>query len=420
MEDNRKILKGDKYIWGTYFFLCLISIISMYSASGMLTMKSGEIYDPIIRHAIFLIISTLIVFAVHYVHYKWLRLFGLPLFAIAAVLLLYTLFFAEKVNDAARWITIGGIPIQPSEIAKLGVVISVAYFLARGQSDKGVTTLAFRKSIIIVAIACILIFTENFSTAALIALVSYCMMLIAGVSLKKLHAIVLIVVMAVAAILFTAHILDKNNNGEQEKNLFMTAIHRANMWNDRLFNFAGDGTPEYLKETDDDNFQRHHAYMAIAHSNGIGVGPGNSRERDILPQAYSDFIYAIIIEEFGIAGGLFVMGLYLSLLFRAFQITRKCTQAFPAFLIMGIALLIVFQALLNMMVATGVAPVTGQPLPLISRGGTSVLINGIYFGIMLSISRYATTEAIEINKDEGKEEIEIPESISAPNPNLKK
>ena len=121
MEDNRKILKGDKYIWGTYFFLCLISIISMYSASGMLTMKSGEIYDPIIRHAIFLIISTLIVFAVHYVHYKWLRLFGLPLFAIAAVLLLYTLFFAEKVNDAARWITIAGIPIQPSEIAKLDV-----------------------------------------------------------------------------------------------------------------------------------------------------------------------------------------------------------------------------------------------------------------------------------------------------------
>lgn len=411
MEEKRKILKGDKYIWGAFFGLCLISILSMYTASGTLTYTSDSIYDPIIKHAKFLIGSTIVVFVVHYIHYKYLRLFGLPLFIVSSILLIYALLFGEKVNDAARWVPIAGIPIQPSELAKLGVIITTAYFLAKGQEEKGVSNDALKKVLIIIITSCLLIFTENFSTAALIGLVSYCMMIIAGVSFKKLGILLISVLVFVSTILLTAHFLDKKY--PNSKNFFMTAMHRANTWNDRIASFfKSDGTAEYEKETNDDNYQRHHAYMAIANSNAIGLGPGNSLERDTLPQAYSDFIYAIIIEEYGILGGLIVMGLYISILFRAYQNTRRCTQAFPAFLMMGIAMLIVFQAIINMMVATGVMPVTGQPLPLISRGGTSVMITGIYFGILLSISRYTEAEK------EGTKET-LPESISAPNPNLK-
>ena len=414
MEEKRKILKGDKYIWGAFFGLCLISILSMYTASGTLTYTYDNIYDPIIKHAKFLIGSTVVVFLIHhFVHYKYLRLLGLPLFIASSIMLLYALFFGEKVNDAARWIEVAGIPIQPSEFAKLGVIITTAYFLAKGQDEKGVSNNALKKILIIVITSCLLIFTENFSTAALIGLVAYCMMIIAGVSFKKLGILLFSVLLFVGTILFTAKILDEKD--PESKSFFMTAIHRANMWNDRIVNFIDGGdVNECDKETTDENYQEHHAYMAIANSNGIGLGPGNSLERDSLPQAFSDFIYAIIIEEYGIAGGLIVMGLYISILFRAYQNTRRCTQAFPAFLMMGIALLIVFQAIINMMVATGVMPVTGQPLPLISRGGTSVIINGVYFGILLNISRYTTADSL--NK---KEEEKVPESISAVNPNLK-
>ncbi len=412
-EVRKKILKGDKYIWGAFFGLCFVSILSMYTASGTLTYTSDNIYDPIIKHAKFLIGSTLVVFVVHYIHYKYLRLLGFPLFIISSIMLLYTLFFGEKVNDAARWIAIGGIPIQPSELAKLGVVITTSYFLSKGQNEKGVSNDALKKILIIVLTSCLLIFTENFSTAALIGLVTYCMMIIAGVSFKKLGILLLSVTIFVSSILLISNVLDKKY--PDSKNIFMTAIHRANTWNERIASFFdSDDTPEYEKETIDENFQEHHANMAIANSKGIGLGPGNSLERDLLPQAYSDFIYAIIIEEWGILGGLFVMGLYLSILYRAYQNTRRCTQAFPAFLMMGIAMLIVFQAIVNMMVATGVMPVTGQPLPLISRGGTSIVITGIYFGILLNISRYTSTDG------ENKEDKEtLPESISAPNPTLK-
>ena len=416
MEEKRKILKGDKYIWGAFFGLCFISILSMYTASGTLTYNSDNIYDPIIKHAKFLVGSTAVVFIVHYLHYKYLRLLGIPLFIVSSLMLLYTLFFGEKINDAARWMEIAGIPIQPSELAKLGVIITTAYFLAKGQVEKVVSNDALKKILLILGTSCLLIFTENFSTAALIGLVTYCMMLIGGVSYTKLWAILLSVILFVGSILLTAKIVDEKF--PDSKNFFTTAMHRANMWNNRIANYAGgDDVPEYDKETTDNNYQEHHAYMAIANSNGIGVGPGNSHERDFLPQAFSDFIFAIIIEEYGLEGCLIVMALYISILFRAYQNTRKCTQAFPAFLMMGIAMLIVFQAIVNMMVATGVIPVTGQPLPLISRGGTSVVITGIYFGILLSISRYATIDSNTTNNK--KEDTELPESISAPNPNLK-
>lgn len=423
MESGKSILKGDKYLWGTYFALCFVSVISMYTASGTLSYGSGDTFDPVLRHIVFLLVGTALVYAIHRVHYKWFRLFGFPLLVVACVMLIYALFFGEKINAAARWISVFGIKLQPSELAKMGVVITISYFLARGQCESGVDSRAFKKTLLAVLVPCLLIFTENLSTALLIGAMAFCMMLIAGVSLKKLGMLLFVALAFVLGVLYAANKLDSDNSADQKKNLFTKVVHRANTWNERLTFFSDKETlPEYFQATDDDNYQTHHASMAIANSHGIGVGPGNSRERDYLPQAYSDFIYAIIIEEYGILGGVLVMFLYLSILFRALRNAKKCTHAFPAFLMLGIAMLIVFQAIINMAVATSLIPVTGQPLPLISRGGTSVVITCCYFGMMLSISRYATVEdeggELAGNGRESVEEEPVPEDISAPNPNL--
>lgn len=410
MESKKFFLRGDNYIWGAFLGLCIASIIIMFSAIEKETYTSENLYNPILKHCFHLSAALVVAIALSYFPYKWYRLLAIPIFIGSCGLLIYTLLFAGKVNDAARWIDIG-VNIQPSEFAKIGVIITSAYYLAKGQTERGVSNNALKKVILIVAIPCLLIFTENLSTALLIVLIAYCMMIIAGVSIKKLGVMILIVGLFVGSILFTAHILDKKY--PDTENVFMKVVHRANLWNSRIAGFfSGNDIAEYEKNTDDKKYyQSHHSYMAIANGNGIGLGPGNSIERNILPHADSDFIFAIILEEYGILGGLAVMGLYLSLLFRTYYITRKCTHAFPAFLMMGLALGIVFQALLNMMVATGVGPVTGQPLPLISNGGTSAVVTGAYFGIMLNISH----TALGMNNTNNKK---TENNIEETNPNL--
>lgn len=428
MELKKSILKGDKYLWGTYVALCFISIISMYSASSRLSFGDGATtFDPVMRHTVFLLLGSLLVFAIHNIHYKYFRLVGFPILVVSCLLLIYTRFSGMTINEASRWTTIYGINLQPSELAKMGAVISISYFLAKGQCDEGVDSVSYKKALLAALIPCILIFTENFSTAFILGSVAFCMMLVAGVRLKKLALLLVSVAVFVIIVLLLAKVLDKDDGtqkDDKDKSLVSVVIHRANTWNSRIAEFVStkNSVPEYFKETNDDNYQVHHSHMAIAHSHGIGVGPGNSRERDYLPQAFTDFIYSIIIEEFGILGGLFVMFLYLSILFRALRNVKKCTYAFPAFLMLGIAMLIVFQAVINMSVATGLIPVTGQPLPLISRGGTSVLTTCCYFGMMLSISRFATNEDLNeagpsVNMKTEPDEV-IPEDISAPNPNI--
>ena len=410
MENKRFFLRGDNYIWGALVGLCIASIIIMFSAIETETYSSDNLYDPILSHCSHIVISLVVAITLSYVPYKVYRLLAIPIFITACGLLIYTLLFAGKVNDAARWINVG-ISIQPSEIAKLGVIITTAYYLAKGQTEKGVSNNALKKVILVIVIPCLLIFTENLSTAGLIVLIAYCMMIIAGVSIKKLGVMLLIAAVFIGSILFTAHILDKNY--PDKENVFMKVVHRANLWNSRITGFfSGNDIPEYEKDTEDKKYyQSHHSYMAIANGKGIGLGPGNSIERNTLPHADSDFIFAIVLEEYGILGGLVVMGLYLSLLFRTYYITRKCTHAFPAFLMMGLALGLVFQALLNMMVATGVGPVTGQPLPLISNGGSSAVFTGVYFGIMLNISH----TALGLNNTNDKK---TENNIEETNPNL--
>lgn len=382
--EHRRILKGDRYIWGIYFCLCVISLVEIYSATSSLTFKLQDYFTPTLRHTFILFAGTIGVIIMHNFHYRFYnKLIPAVLVPLSIGLLLYTMLFGETINGAQRVISILGFPLQPSELGKMGVVMAVAYILAHNQTDRGVKPNTFKWIMLVIVPVCLLILPENLSTAVLLGGVCFCMMLIGRVEFKKLSSLVgLLVAFFVAFLLIAPHLPTDNK-----------VFDRFHTWANRISNFsAGDERPAYLEKTVDANYQVHHARMAVANGGVFGVFPGNSRERDFLPQAYSDFIYAIIIEETGLIGGVAVILLYLALLIRAGMIAFKCKRAVPSFLIMGIAMIIVFQAMLHMAVAVGLGPVTGQPLPLVSRGGTNTLITCAYFGIMLSISRFGVAE----------------------------
>ena len=402
---NRKlnnIFKGDKVIWMVFFFLCIISIIEVFSASSSLTYKGQNYWSPVIKHcAIFLlgICCTVIVMNIKCQYYKIATPF---LLLISLGSLLWVLMPGHAVNDGSRWINLGFIQFQPSEIAKGTLILAVAQLLSALQTEDGADRKAIKYMLILCCPFILLIGVENLSTAALLSGVIVLMMFIGRVPMsqlgKLLGSFALIVVVAVAAVFMLAasdkeeetdeKLVDNTEIAIQPKKN-KSILHRATTWKNRFFKFIDkeDTPPE--KFNLDENMQEGHANIAIASSRAVGRGPGNSVERDFLPQAYSDFIYAIIIEEMGIFGGFFVALLYTILLFRTGKIANRCENSFPALLSMGLALLLVSQALFNMMVAVGLAPITGQPLPLISRGGTSTIINCVYVGAILSVSLWA-------------------------------
>lgn len=423
MENRKSILHGDKYIWGIYICLCIISIIEIYSASSTLTYRLQDTLEPTIRHIQILLGGTALVLLVHNIPYRYFKLLPFALIPISILLLLYVMIFGESVNNAQR----SAFGIQPSEIAKIGVVVGVAYVLSLKQRANGVAPETFKLLLAISVPPCLLIFPENFSTSLLLATVVFFMMLIGRVELRKIFGALAIVVAFIAVLLFVVPIANdyvtpaEKPGVEQSQNSVMKAtskvLGRLNTWIVRADRFLVDDGPDYLIKTDDSNYQEHHAKMAVANGGLIGVFPGNSRERDFLPQAYSDFIFAIILEETGFIGGVFVLILYLYLLIRTAIIAKKCTRAFPAFLVMGLSMLIVFQALINMGVSVGAFPVTGQPLPLISRGGNSAIACCLCFGMILSVSRFATVD--EASKEDIVPDENIGEDIAAPNPNQK-
>ncbi|MCH5178621.1 MAG: FtsW/RodA/SpoVE family cell cycle protein [Prevotellaceae bacterium] len=400
LPNNKASLKkifafqGDKTLWAIFFILAAISLIEVYSATSTLTFASGNIYKPILGHATNLIIGFVCVWIFHNIPCGLFKLW-IPAWVVFLAFLFFLLLFGTKVNDGARWIDICGIHFQPSEFAKGGLIVVVAFLLSAYQTKKGADRHAFKYILIATSITCILILLENFSTAFILFFVVLLMMFIGRVPLKQLSklfgALVLLAVVAIIA----AKALSAETIAEK-----VPALHRLTNFTARIDRFLGtDGNDaaaaDSTKQTSAKDFdidkepQVGHARIAIAKSNIIGCGPGNSRERDFLPQAYSDFIFAIIIEELGLLGGAFVVMLYVILLFRASRIAARCERNFPAFVILGLALLIVVQAAINMSVAVGLIPVTGQPLPLISRGGSSIMVTSIYIGMMISISRFA-------------------------------
>ncbi len=381
-----KIFKGDKVIWIIFLMLCLISVTEVFSAASTLTYKSGDHWAPILQHSILLMVGAVIVVLVHNIPYKWFQVFPVFLLPISIGMLAFVMLMGfitgDRVNGAARWMEFAGVQFQPSEIAKMAVIIVTAFILSKGQSEEGANPKAFKRIMIITCLVCALILPENYSTGMLLAATVYLMMFIGRVQMKKLLLLGGGVIGVIA--LFVTFLLATPNETLSK----IPMGHRFTTVKARISDFTGGEQVPAAKYDIDGDGQVAHARIAVATSNVVGKGPGNSVQRDFLSQAFSDFIYAIVIEELGLIGGFFVVFLYICLLIRIGRIAKKCDRTFPAFLIIGIGLLLVTQAMFNMMVAVGLAPVTGQPLPLISKGGTSTFINCAYIGMILSVSRY--------------------------------
>ena len=395
----KDLFKGDKVIWIIFLFLCLISVIEVFSAASTLTYKSGDHWGPITQHSVILMVGAVVVVLVHNIPCKYFSVLPFFLLPLSCVLLIFVMgmgiITGDRVNGAARWMTFFGIQFQPSELAKMAVIIVTAFILSKFQEEDGANPKAFKYIMWIVGIVFILIAPENGSTAALLFGVVFLMMLIGRIPWKLLGKLTALI--GIALTIFVSIIMITPASVYNK----IPGLHRVETWQSRIKGFFEDKEAVPAAKYDiDKDAQIAHANIAIATSHIIGKMPGNSVQRDFLSQAFSDFIFAIVIEELGLFGGAFIVMLYLWLLIRAGRIAKRCDKYFPAFLVMGIALLLVCQAMLNMMVAVGLFPVTGQPLPLISKGGTSTLINCAYIGMILSVSRYV------IQKEEARKQKE--------------
>ena len=399
---NKKIgniFKGDKVIWMVFFFLCMISIVEVFSASSNLTYKSHNYIGPIVYHTGTIIFGVVVAIITLNIPCRFFKLMTPFLLLITAITLLWVLVGGQTINGANRVISLMGFTFQPSEIAKGTIVLATAQILSAMQRENGADKKAFKWILWITIPTCFLIGLENLSTAALLFAVVILMMFIGLVPMRQLGKLVgilgLFAFLAISMVMLVGHDttgqgVTKTEQTEQpkKKSKLEKMLHRADTWKGRILKFGKEDVSPQDYDLDKDA-QVAHANIAIVSSNIIGKGPGQSVERDFLSQAFSDFIYAIVIEELGLLGAFAVAFLYIVLLYRAARIASRCENNFPAFLVMGLALLLVVQAAFNMMVAVGLAPVTGQPLPLISKGGTSTIINCAYVGAILSISRSA-------------------------------
>ena len=414
---NKKIgniFKGDRVIWMVFFFLCMISMVEVFSASSGLTYKSQNYVGPIAYHAFTIINGVVTAIVTLNVPCRYFKLLTPFLLLLSGLMLLWVLLGGgESTNDASRWIRLGPITIQPSAIAKGTIVLTVAQILAAMQRENGADRKAFKWILWITIPFCLLIGKENLSTAALLFGVVILMMIIGLVSWRQIFK--LVGPLAALAVVLVAMILLVGKTPEQDLSkltkserlellqqrkdepFFDKLLHRAGTWKNRILSFT-EPAPAPKDYDLDKDAQVAHANIAIVSSGIVGKGPGKSTERDFLSQAFSDFIFAIVIEELGIIGAVVVVFLYIILLYRCARIASRCENNFPAFLAMGLGLLLVIQATFNMMVAVGLAPVTGQPLPLISKGGTSTIINCAYIGAILSVSRSAKKNTEEVSK----------------------
>lgn len=362
--------KGDRIIWMVAFLLMIVSLLVVYSATGTLAyrFKEGNTTYYFLKQLMFLGVGFMIMYFAHMMPYNLFSKFGKVLLYASIPLLLVTLLFGANLNQASRWLVIPGLgfTFQTSDLAKLALIMFVSKMLAEKQDTIKDFKGTFLPLIAHIGVVCLLILPANFSTAALLGLVCMLLLFIGRISIKHLAAL-----SGIAIVVFALFILIAANTSQGG---------RIGTWQARIERFVGsdEGGPGYQVEQ---------GKIAVATGGIFGKGPGNSTQRNYLPHPYSDFIYAIIIEEYGIVGGIAVLFLYLFLLFRAGVIVRKSKRTFPAFLAVGLTLMLVFQALINMAVAVNLFPVTGQPLPMVSMGGSSLLFTSLALGIILSVSR---------------------------------
>ena len=385
--------KADPYILGIYLVFIVISLIEIFSASST-EVKADNIYGPLKRHALFLMAGMLIVYGMQRIHYGYLRKWAWPLGFLSLGLLLVSSFFGANINGAQRAIMLGSFTIQPAEIVKFTVVLLLAKILGSNQHPGGVSMAGVIKVAIVVLVFSAVLWVNGLTNMILLMGVSMAMFLIGNIEWKKL-AIVFLTYAACGGLLYAM-----KYTGEKASEFDRVQTEMAG---GEVESTGGAGRMDthksrfkaYLKgvkptdKIDDDNRQVWFATMAQAHGGVIGRGPGNSRESARLPLAFSDYIYSIIVEDSGLVGGIAVLILYLFLVARAGVIAFRLRKAFPTFLIMGCAVMIVFQALVHMAIVVGLGPVSGQPLPFISKGGTSILVMSAAIGAMLSVSRFA-------------------------------
>lgn len=384
---NRFDLKNiDRTFWGLFITLIAVAIIALFSASSTLVYMHHSALGPIGQQMFFIILGIAAAFVIQFIPTYWIRFCGYGLLAVSALLVYSTMIpgnpLVVTINGAARWIRIAGITFQPSELAKLSLIIVVADQLARIRTEEDKKKYFYR-TLLITAAVILPIMASNLSTAVLIGLIIFCLWILARIPWKYTLSIVGIAVVVLGlgyAIVEFGFVRPKREMHGPFK--------RATTWVSRIDrHFVENETSKY--ELTDDNIQEVYSAVAIARggTSPLGVLPGNSKERDYLPLAFADYIFAIIVEESGVIGAGFLIFLYLAILFRACNVSSRYSDMPAMLMTMGLALMITCQALISMLVAVGLGPVTGQPLPLISRGGTSVLITSVYFGIMMGVSR---------------------------------
>ncbi|MEN9526048.1 MAG: hypothetical protein RLZZ256_1432 [Bacteroidota bacterium] len=387
-----KNTKGDQVIWGLVILLTLVSLLAVYSSTGLLAYKkykgNTEIY--LVKQVGFIIFGIAMVYFAHRVNYKYYSRIAQIAFLISIPLLIYTLFFGVKMNEGSRWIKLPiiNMTLQTSDFAKLALFM----YLSRGISKRQDQIKDFRKGylplILPVILICGLIAPANLSTALLLGASCLLLLFIGRASIKHLLATVGIAMIPLMMLILAA--IARHDTKKVDPGTATVAVSsgsaltaRVNTWIKRVENFMYGS-----EDVNDDAYQVNQAKIAIAKGGLMGVGPGRSTTRDFLPQAYNDFIYAIIIEEYGLAGGAFMLFVYLVFLYRCIRIFKRCPYAFGAFLALGLSFTLAIQAMANMAVTVNLFPVTGVTLPLVSMGGTSFIFTCISIGIILSVARH--------------------------------
>jgi cell division protein FtsW len=381
MKKFVELLKGDSVIWTMVILLSGIGIVEVYSATSMLAYKyqDGHTTYYFLRHLMFVCIGLILMFCASRISYKYYFKIATPALCMAVFFLILTLMTGRDTNDARRWLSLFGIRFQTSDPAKLALMIYLAKVISSSQ-NAGVKMIdVFKKCMIAIVLVCGLVLPSNFSTAFLIGVASLTVLFIGRINYKWLLGSIAGAVLAFG--MFVGVML-------------ATGTHsRVGTWSKRIETFFNP------KENSSADFQAQQSKIAIALGDVFGKGPGNSTQRNILPHPYSDFIYAIIVEEGGLVAGTVVIVFYLVFFYRCILIIKNSERAFPAFIVLGLSLNVMLQAVANMLVAVNITPVTGQPLPFVSMGGTASIFTLFSVGIILNISRYT-------GKKEPVEEIE--------------
>ena len=383
--------KGDRWIWLIVIVLCVISMLAVYSSTGTLAYKQGKATESILlKHFFMMVGGVALMYISHQLDYRYYAGISKMLMVVTIPLLLYTLLFGNHVNGASRWVAIpGGLTFQTSDLAKLALITYLARTLSRKQENIKDVKQSFIPIMGSVCVVFVLIALANLSTALMLFGVSILLLIIGRISVKQIA-----VVCVAGAVLLTGVVLLGSRRATYLSRVD-TFLH-----------------PEKVDK--DKSFQSDHSKIAIATGGVAGKGPGNSTERNFLPHPYSDFIYATIVEEYGLIGGLFIIVIYLFLLYRCIKIVTKAPKAFGALLAAGLSFSLTIQAFGNMAVAVGLGPVTGVPMPLVSMGGTSILFTSVAFGIILSVSRHIDeNEALKVSggKEGGSNKIVVGEIL---------